>query len=260
MQSEDARLSKPARPVRLVVGANRGIGLALTAAQLADAEVEMLVATHRGSADLSALRALDQRWPGKLEMFELDVCRSADHLRLVDFLADLTNGVDLAIHAAGILHDGDLQPEKALASCDADHLMRLFQINSIGPLMTAKALMPSQPRKKPFVFAALSAMVGSIGDNRLGGWYGYRASKAALNQFLRTLSNECRFSHPNAAVVALHPGTTDTGLSRPFQQRIESDKLYDVEQTADRLLNVLGGLSSADSGQFYNWNGSNIPW
>ena len=260
MQSEEAQSSKSIGPVRLVVGANRGIGLALTAAQLADADVEMLIATHRDSADLSALHALDQRWPGKLQMFELDVCRAADHLRLGEFLADLGNGVDLAIHAAGILHEGALQPEKSLASCDTGHLLRLFQINSIGPLMTAKALMPSQPRKKPFVFAALSAMVGSIGDNRLGGWYGYRASKAALNQFLRTLSNECRFSHPNAAVVALHPGTTDTELSRPFQQRVESDKLYDVEQTAARLLRVLGGLDSSDSGQFYNWNGANIPW
>lgn len=247
-------------PVRLVVGGNRGIGLALTAAQLADPGVETLLATHRRNADLSALRSLQRRWPGKLQLFDLDVTRKRDMARLADALAAREGGIDLAIHAAGILHEGAVQPEKSLSACEPDHLMRLFEINSIGPLMTAKALMPSQPRKKPFVFAALSAMVGSIGDNRLGGWYGYRASKAALNQFLRTLSNECRFSHPNAAVVALHPGTTDTKLSRPFQRHIESDRLYDPERTAARLLRVLAGLDRGDSGQFFNWNGSNIPW
>jgi NAD(P)-dependent dehydrogenase (short-subunit alcohol dehydrogenase family) len=136
----------------------------------------------------------------------------------------------------------------------------LFEVNSVAPLMTARALLPAQPRKKRFVFAALSAMVGSIGDNRLGGWYGYRASKAALNQFMRTLSNECRVSHPQAAVVALHPGTTDTALTRPFQRNIDPQRLYTPEQTAERLLSVIDGLKPADSGRFFNWDGSEIPW
>ena len=103
-------------------------------------------------------------------------------------------------------------------------------------------------------------MVGSIGDNRLGGWYGYRASKAALNQFVRTLANECRASHPRATILALHPGTTDTELSRPFQRQLEPGQLYTPEQTADRILRLASGLGVADSGRFFNWNGTEIPW
>jgi NAD(P)-dependent dehydrogenase (short-subunit alcohol dehydrogenase family) len=103
-------------------------------------------------------------------------------------------------------------------------------------------------------------MVGSIGDNRLGGWYGYRASKAALNQFMRTLANECRHSHPRATVVVMHPGTTDTNLSSPFQRNIEPGKLYNTQQTATRILSVLQQLKPQDSGRFYHWDGSQIPW
>ena len=139
-------------------------------------------------------------------------------------------------------------------------MQKLFEINSIAPLLTAQAVLPLQSRKKCFTFAALSAMVGSIGDNRLGGWYGYRASKAALNQFIRTLANECRISHPQAAIVAIHPGTTDTELSRPFQRNVDPQRLYTVEQTAARILRVIDGVGSDGSGGFYNWDGSRIPW
>lgn len=245
---------------RLVIGANRGIGLALAAAQLSDPDTETLVATHRPDSVSEELAALRERWPEKLRLLTLDVTEPAGFDRLGALADEFEGGFDLAIHAAGILHEGGLRPEKALAQCEPRQLMRLFEVNSIGPLMTARSLLPAQPRKKPFIFAAISAMVGSIGDNRLGGWYGYRASKAALNQFMRTLANECRLSHPQATVVALHPGTTDTALSRPFQRNIEPDRLYTVEQTAARLLGVLGALETADSGRFFNWDGAEIPW
>jgi NAD(P)-dependent dehydrogenase (short-subunit alcohol dehydrogenase family) len=103
-------------------------------------------------------------------------------------------------------------------------------------------------------------MVGSIGDNHLGGWYGYRASKSALNQFIRTLSIECRSRFPHAAIVAIHPGTTDTDLSRPFQRNVQPEKLYTPGQTASRILDVLGQLDENQSGQFLNWDGRQIPW
>ena len=245
---------------RLVIGANRGIGLALAAAQLSDPATETLVATHRPDSEMEELAALREHWPEKLRLLPLDVTEAAGFDCLGAMAGEFEDGFDLAIHAAGILHEGGLRPEKALAQCEPRQLMRLFEVNSIGPLMTARSLLPAQPRKKPFIFAAISAMVGSIGDNRLGGWYGYRASKAALNQFMRTLANECRLSHPQATVVALHPGTTDTALSRPFQRNIEPDRLYTAEQTAGRLLGVLGALENADSGRFFNWNGTEIPW
>ena len=159
-----------------------------------------------------------------------------------------------------MLHDDSIQPEKSLTQCDASSLKRLFEVNSIGPLMVAGALLPLHKRNRRFTFAALSAMVGSIEDNRLGGWYGYRASKAALNSFVKTLSNECRIKHPRASVVAIHPGTTDTELSRPFQRNVKPGKLYSADQTAERILNVLESLDTGQTGQFLNWDGTTIPW
>ena len=103
-------------------------------------------------------------------------------------------------------------------------------------------------------------MVGSIGDNRLGGWYGYRASKAALNQFLKTLSIEARRRLPRLCVAAIHAGTTDTDLSRPFQGNVKPGKLYTPEQSASRILSVIDGLGPADTGGFFNWDGSRIAW
>lgn len=248
------------RPLRLVIGASRGIGLALVGMQLENPDVQTVIATHRPGSDLSGLKALQDRYGDRLTLGELDVCEPHTVEGLGSLLDEQDGGIDLAIHAAGLLHEGELQPEKSLAQCRPDHLARLFQVNSIGPLMVARALVPRQTRSKPFVFAALSAMVGSIGDNRLGGWYGYRASKAALNQFLRTLANECRISHPQAAVVAIHPGTTDTALSQPFQRNVDPQRLYSTDQTAGRILSVLEGLGPEQTGRFYNWDGSQIPW
>jgi NAD(P)-dependent dehydrogenase (short-subunit alcohol dehydrogenase family) len=179
---------------------------------------------------------------------------------LASHLQGLEADIDLAIHAAGILHEGAVSPEKSLAECRAPDLLRMFEVNSIGPLMTARAVLAAQSRKSPCRFAALSAMVGSISDNRLGGWYGYRASKAALNQFIKTLANECRLRFPRAAVVAMHPGTTDTDLSRPFQRNVKPGKLYPPALSAQRILSVLEGVGPAQSGRFFNWDGKEIPW
>ena len=167
---------------------------------------------------------------------------------------------DFVINSAGILHEHELQPEKALNQCHQDSLMRMFQVNSIGPLMLARAVIPLMPRNRPSHFAVLSAMVGSIGDNRLGGWYGYRASKAALNQFMRTLSVECRRSHPQLCVTAIHPGTTDTSLSRPFQANVRPGKLYMASQSATRIVKEVSAAKADQSGHFINWDGKPIPW
>lgn len=259
MPHETDLKGKPAN-TRLVIGGNRGIGLALVGAQLAKPDISQVIATHRPSADLAKLKQLKAHHGEKLMLQELDVTSESSLQSFSRFLELQPAGIDLAIHAAGILHDGDITPEKSLAECKSTHLMRLFEVNSIGPLMVAGALLPTQTRNHRFTFAALSAMVGSIGDNRLGGWYGYRASKTALNQFIRTIANECRLKHPRAAIVAIHPGTTDTDLSRPFQKNVDPEKLYSPRTTADRLLKVLEGVDESHSGQFLNWNGSTIPW
>ena len=246
--------------VRMVVGANRGIGLALVEAQLRDPGVQRVIATHRPTANLKELDGLAETYGEKLLPQPLDVSSESSMDGFARFLASLEGGIDLTIHAAGILHEDGMQPEKSLGQCDPSGLLRMFRVNAIGPLMVARALMPTLRRDRPFVFAAISAMVGSIGDNRLGGWYGYRASKAALNQFVRTLANECRVRHPSGAIVSVHPGTTDTGLSRPFQKNVDPQKLASPRQTAQRILALLNSVDAGRSGRFLHWDGSTIPW
>ncbi|MEE4216377.1 MAG: CIA30 family protein [Xanthomonadales bacterium] len=246
--------------VRLVVGAGRGIGRALLEAQLASPEVKRVIATYRPGSERSALDKLQAQWGERLVLHPLDLTQADSLAAFETLLGEQEGSIDLAIHAAGILHGKNMKPEKSIEDCSPETLEQIFRVNSIAPLMVARALLRSQSRQRRFTFAALSAMVGSIGDNRLGGWYGYRASKAALNQFMRTLANECRHRFPNAIVLAIHPGTTDTGLSRPFQGSVPAHRLYPPETTASRILQLAAGLGAADNGHFFNWDGTQIPW
>lgn len=166
--------------------------------------------------------------------------------------------VDLLIIATGILHDGAAMPERALKELDAATLSHLFAINTIGPALVLKHFAPLLPRDAASAIAVLSARVGSISDNRSGGWYGYRASKAALNMIVRSAAIELSRSRPRAVCVALHPGTVDTGLSRPFQSRVPADKLFTPAFSAARMLDVLNGLTPADTGRCFAWDGTVI--
>jgi NAD(P)-dependent dehydrogenase (short-subunit alcohol dehydrogenase family) len=166
--------------------------------------------------------------------------------------------LDLVIVASGLLHADDLAPEKSYRQLSAAALSRYFSVNATGPALVAKHFLPLLGRDRPAVFAALSARVGSIGDNRLGGWHGYRASKAALNMIVKTLSIELSRTHPEAACVALHPGTVATNLSAPFRSNVPADRLFDADTAARRLLDVIAGLSSSDTGGIFAWDGSPI--
>lgn len=164
----------------------------------------------------------------------------------------------LILVATGLLHDGDRGPEKALRDLDPSWLARSYAVNAIGPALVAKHFLPLMPKAGRCVFAALSARVGSISDNRLGGWHGYRASKAALNQLIRTLAIEERRRNPSAIVVALHPGTVDTALSKPFQGNVAPGQLFDPARAAVQLLDVLDDLRAGDSGKLFGWDGAEI--
>lgn len=164
----------------------------------------------------------------------------------------------LIVITAGVLHDG-LEPERSYRALSPDHLLRDYRINAVGPALVAKHFLPLLPRDRRGVFAALSARVGSIGDNRLGGWHSYRASKAALNMILRNLAVELARTHPLAVVAGLHPGTVDTGLSAPFQKGVAPDKLFTPAFAAERLLSVLADLTPAGSGGVFAWDGQRIP-
>jgi NAD(P)-dependent dehydrogenase (short-subunit alcohol dehydrogenase family) len=166
----------------------------------------------------------------------------------------------LAIVASGMLHDEIAQPEKRARDLSAPAMEHVFRINTIGPALVAKHVLPRLARDRKTVFAALSARVGSISDNQLGGWHSYRASKAALNMLIRTHAIELAYRNPKAVCVALHPGTVDTGLSEPFQRNVEQNKLFTPDFAVDRMLGVLDGLTPADTGGFFAWDGQPIPF
>jgi len=163
--------------------------------------------------------------------------------------------LDAVIVATGMLHDGDLMPEKTVAALSMDQLNRILHANTVVPALVAKYFLPKLSKTNRSVFAALSARVGSISDNRLGGWYAYRASKAALNMIIKTAAIEMQRVNKHAIVVGLHPGTVDSALSKPFQARVPEDRLFTPAYAADRLITVLGQLQPADTGQCWDWQG-----
>ena len=167
--------------------------------------------------------------------------------------------IRLVIVATGLLHDDEgLQPEKSWRQLDAARLARSFAVNATGPALVAKHFLPLLPREGKAVFAAISAKVGSIGDNRLGGWYGYRAAKAALNQLIHTAAIELQRNRPDAFCVTLHPGTVATPLSAPFTA--SGNDPVTAEFAAARLLGVIDNLRAADNGRMLDHTGQPLPW
>jgi NAD(P)-dependent dehydrogenase (short-subunit alcohol dehydrogenase family) len=247
----------------LVVGASRGVGLALAEA-LAAGEPggvpRRLFVTHRGDRLPASLVALRDSARCEVVPLACELTSDEEVAGLGRQLAEAEATLAVTIHAAGILHEDGLMPEKALRQVDRRALSRVFDINAFAPLLVAQAVLSRIPRQGPSHFAALSAMVGSIGDNRIGGWYSYRASKAALNQLLRTLAIEAKRTHPELCVTSIHPGTTDTDLSRPFQGNVPDGKLYTPARSARRILDVVLSGTPDASGRFMNWNGEALPW
>lgn len=167
---------------------------------------------------------------------------------------------DWVIVASGILSDGaGLTPEKTYRHQSADAFAKVFAVNTVGPALVAKHFLPIMPRNGDAVFAALSARVGSISDNRLGGWHAYRASKAALNMLIRNFAIEQGRRNPDFIALGLHPGTVDTPLSKPFQSNVSAEQLFTAEQSAAHLIRVLSERTPADSGKVFDWAGKEIP-
>lgn len=233
----------------VVVGASGGLGRALVEALLAVPAFATVVALSRDAA-------VGETATGRLRRGSIDI---ADEASIVRAAAGLPASVRLVIVATGLLHDATLQPEKTYRVLDADALMRSYRINAVGPALVAKHMLPLLEPSGRSVFAALSARVGSIGDNRSGGWHGYRASKAALNMILRNLAIETQRRTPDTLCVGLHPGTVDTALSRPFQRGLAEGRLFTPALAAGRLLAVIDGLGATDSGCVLDWDGRIVP-
>ena len=253
-------LSKIDRANALVVGASQGIGLGFVKQLLANQAMAKIFATYRNPESAVELLTLAHQHSDRLQCFAVDITEEVQIAESVNKISTEVKQLHFVINCVGILHEGKLQPEKSLRQIEPDLLIRYFQVNSIGGVLLAKHLMPLFRHQDPSIFASISAKIGSIGDNRLGGWYGYRASKAALNMFMRTTAIEYSRRCPKTIVVTLHPGTTDTNLSQPFQKNVPPEKLFSVEKTVNQLLAVIDNLKIEDSGNFFSWDGSLLPW
>ncbi len=225
--------------IAIVIGATGGIGRVLMRALAQDAAYDEVIGLSRSSTP------------------PLDLTCETSIAAAAAFIAE-QGTPRLIIDATGVLQSETVKAEKSWRELNAAQLAEAFAINAIGPALVMKHFLPLLPREGSAVFATLSARVGSIGDNRLGGWYSYRASKAALNQLVRTAAIELSRRSPNAVCVALHPGTVDTGLSASFA--MTGLDVQAPELAGERLLGVIAKLTAADSGGFFDYKGEAIVW
>ena len=233
-----------------VIGSSGGIGAAL---------IEQLVQSSQ-VARIHALSRSGRSHPSpKVANLTFDFTEEDSLIAAAQALQEV-GPFDLILVATGLLQGEGISPEKNLRALSHDGFAKSFEINTIGPAMTAKYFVPLLRRDEKAVLAALSARVGSISDNRLGGWYAYRASKAALNMVLKTLAIEIGRRFKNQIIVGLHPGTVDTDLSKPFQGNVPEGKLFTAEFSAEKLLDVVDGLSAEDSGNLFDWAGKQVTF
>jgi NAD(P)-dependent dehydrogenase (short-subunit alcohol dehydrogenase family) len=233
----------------VVIGASGGIGAALVKALLDQSTFTTVVALARSFED-------DLERTARFQHGSIDI---ANENSISAAAARLGGDVRLVIVATGALQgNGIPPPEKTYRMIDAAGMLESYRINAVGPAIVAKHMLPRLTLSGRNVFAVLSARVGSIGDNRSGGWHSYRASKAALNMFVRNLAIETAHRSPQTICVGLHPGTVDTELSRPFQRSVPENRLFTPMAAASRLLMVIDGLTPSDTGNVVAWDGNTV--
>eukprot|EP01094_Clydonella_sp_ATCC50884_P001218 TRINITY_DN10906_c0_g1_i1.p1 TRINITY_DN10906_c0_g1~~TRINITY_DN10906_c0_g1_i1.p1 ORF type:complete len:250 (-),score=59.14 TRINITY_DN10906_c0_g1_i1:92-841(-) len=246
----------------VIQGAGRGLGLALAKCAAASGGAQNLILTARNPAASEGYRALPPSdsctWVALDYECEESIAKAGAHI--VD--AAGKEKIARVVSTAGLLHDATtgLSPEKQIGEVQHDTLHRVFQVNAFGAILFAKALWPALKGRHNVTVAAVSARVGSVSDNAIGGWYAYRASKAALNQLLRTFSIELKRFNRHSCVAALHPGTVDTNLSEPFQTNVPDGKLFSAEYSAESLWKVLDSLTPEQTGNFFAYDGETIAY
>mmetsp|Transcript_2917 Transcript_2917/g.6306 ORF Transcript_2917/g.6306 Transcript_2917/m.6306 type:complete len:381 (-) Transcript_2917:4320-5462(-) len=286
---EDVGAKRNADPeaVFVVNGSNRGIGLQFVASLLERSKGKV-IACCRSPSEAHDLNKIASKYPLRIEILHLDLENQSSIDTLASTIAKKYRRVDALFNVAGILGDGTTTPgpERSLANIERDWMEKTLSVNVIGPTMLTKALSPLMRTtgrrsvkmsvipedngeinqldivlptdRTPTVIVNLSARVGSISDNKLGGWYSYRVSKAALNQATRTMGLELK--RQGTWTVALHPGTTNTDLSKPFQRNVKEGRLFPVEFTVDKLLAVVESMGDQNTGGFYDWAGKALPF
>mmetsp|Transcript_30370 Transcript_30370/g.98743 ORF Transcript_30370/g.98743 Transcript_30370/m.98743 type:complete len:311 (+) Transcript_30370:979-1911(+) len=269
--------------VSLITGASRGLGLEVTR-QLLEAETlpkgregGLVFAAARNPSASAELLRLRERHPERLTLVTMDITDESSITAAAESVSAKLEedgnplGIHLLMNVAGVLHTPTgMAPETRIANVDPAHASHAFAVNALGPLLVCKgfeALLREAAKEgvpgsgAPAVVANLSARVGSIADNNLGGWISYRSSKAALNQMTRTVALEWARRKPAGPVcIALHPGTCDTDLSAPFQRNVPKEKLFSRERGARQLLDVVGSLGRKDTGVFLDWAGKRVEW
>ena len=263
IQSDDAlpTLASDAEDVYVVSGCARGIGKEF-ARQLLERTSGCVVGFAR-DLDCAGVKELETAHPERFRAIRMDLTDQASIESAAREVESAHSKVSLLLNVAGILGDGKTQPgpERKLGAIDRDWLLRTLDINLMGHIMVTQAMQPLMRgvRKGPWTkVASLSARVGSIGDNQLGGWYSYRISKAGLNQFTKTASIEMK--RQQCAVIALHPGTTDTDLSVPFQKNVAPEKLFTPRYSVASMLDVVWNINQEHTGGLYAFDGTRIPW
>lgn len=211
-----------------------------------------IFATVRGSSPSKEV-------PQGVKIIEHDPLDIDSWERLTAVLKESTDRLDLILSTWGFLHDDVVKPEKSLRDIDIEHMQKSFSLNAFTAPLAAKYLNVFLDQKQPNVFCFLSAKVGSISDNRMGGWYSYRASKAALNMFLKSISIELQRKKKATSVMAIHPGTTQTRLSSPFLKGFNL-KVWHPRESAAHICDVLEKSYSEGTGLFKNWNHETLPW
>ncbi len=241
----------------VIQGAGRGLGLAFAHHALR-AGATKLYLTARNPQDCEG--SLQLQPSEHVQWFKLDFLHPDQIASTGKAILAAAPQIDRVIVTAGVLHEGEIQPEKRIGTLETESMLHLYQVNAMGPVLFLKSLWPALRQTRPVTAASLSARVGSIADNRLGGWYSYRASKAALNQYMRTFSIELARYNDQAKIVTLHPGTVETDLSRPFRSQVAQGQLKSAAESADQLWAVLDRLSSEDSGGFFAYDGKPIAF
>jgi len=238
-------------PIRAcVIGSTGGIGGAMIDTLAASDAVDVVYALSRSGAAHKA---------ANVHNLTLDFLDEASIQAAAEALREV-GPFDLIIVATGLLQGDGIAPEKNMRALNLDAMRKSFEVNTFGPALTAKYFLPLLRRQNKAVFAALSARVGSISDNRLGGWYSYRASKAALNMMIKTLSIETARRFKEQIIIGLHPGTVDTDLSKPFQGNVPDEKLFTPKFSAERLLAVVEQVSANDTGGLFAWDGVRVEF
>ncbi|XP_052202683.1 uncharacterized protein LOC127808264 isoform X4 [Diospyros lotus] len=252
--------------VSMVQGASRGIGLEFVKQLLERNEKGHVIATCRNPNGATGLLEVKNKFEERLNILQLDLTVESTIEASAKSIKERYGSLNLLINASGILSIPDiLQPETTFNKLQKSSLLLAYEVNAVGPILVIKHMWPllkvggHGTERDVAVVANLSARVGSIGDNHLGGWHSYRSSKAALNQLTKTVSVEFARKKDPIICLLLHPGTVDTDLSRPFQRNVPQGKLFSKEFSVQKLLSIIDNAKRHDNGKFFAWDGQEIP-